>query len=168
MQFQDIYKMTEQAFKHDEVFELLMGKNNYEYQAPMYPVSLPTCIEFVLRDGIYPLYKNTDKKEEILQSYCNALIRMIDSGDAVTVWWATSILFSQKNRESEEKSSFKAADKFWDTLGVVLPKYKDELSRLQIYQGRGCSQGLWSDILRINHLLLKKYDIQIIAGNLDG
>lgn len=168
MQFQDIYKMTQYAFEHNEVSELLMGKKNYEYQAPMYPVSLPTCIEFVLRDGIYPLYKNVDNKKTVIQSYCDALMQMIQSNDPITVWWATSILFSQKNREEKDKSPFEVADKFWAELKKELIQYKEKLSHLQIYQGAGCSQGLWSDVLRINRLLLKKYDIQIMVGSLDG
>ena len=161
MQFQEIYACTKKAFEKGEVRELLEGKNNYNYQAPMYPVSLPTCIEFVLRDGIYPLYKETlDSK--IVEQYHEALKNMIVSEDVVTVWWATSILFSQKNREKEGKSPFSVADDLWPMLRTRLPMLEESLLNNFKYLGGNFYAGLWGDVLRINDLLRTDHGICLL------
>lgn len=168
MQFNEIYDKTKYAFEHDEVYALLTGKDNYNYQAPMYPVSLPTCIEFVLRDGIYPLYRES-KDQKIIEDYCEALMHMIKSDDAVAVWWATSILYMQKINETAEwmknNAPFEITSDFWNELGQILPKHKIALMKNFDYQGNGEEYGLWSDILRINRLLLKKYAVRMIEEN---
>lgn len=165
MQFQEIYERTKYAFEHDEVRELLEGKNGYEYQAPMYPVSLPTCIEFILRDGIYPLYRETGS-QQVVDQFCQAIKGMVGSEDAITVWWATSVLFSQKNQESgswiKVKAPFLVADSFWKLLGEVLPTHKSEMAVTFSYLGNGEDYGLWSDVLRMSYLLNEDYNIQLL------
>lgn len=168
MQFNEIYERTKYAFEHDEVFELLTGKKGYSYQAPKYVASVPTCDEFVFRDGIYPYYNSLGdaEKQNALHKISSAVDKMISSEDPTLLWWALSILQGQKDQESYfNHSPFRIADIFWDRLSVALTSNKNSLVANQSYMGRGHANGLWGEVRRIAFLLDKDYGVHLSLGD---
>jgi len=167
MQFNEIYERTKYAFENNEVKDLLEGKNGYMYQAPRYPVSIPTCIEYIFDNGIYPLYKNT-RNEVILDNLSNAIEEMINSDNPITLWWVTSILYLMKINESDDdyknNTPFRLTDKYWEQLSARLILKKTDLSIETKFGGSAYSNGLWGDIERINGLLIKYFHIYLLKG----
>ena len=168
MEFVEIYEKTVYAFEHDEVYELLTGKKGYAYQAPRYIASVPTCDEFIFRDGIYPYYKTLDEREkqDALQKLSAAFTKMINSGDATLLWWALSLLQGQKDQEAYfKRSPFVLADYFWDKLAIALNNNKDSLAQDHSYMGGGHSDGLWGEVRHIDLLLREDYGISVVSGD---
>ena len=168
LQFNEIYEKTKYAFEHDEVFELLMGEKGYSYQAPMVAASVPTHVEFIFRDGIFPYYKNSDKKakNKIVNCLKYTINQMILSKDEIVVWWVLTILRSQKDDEEYFKTSpFKIADEFWNDIKTALENNKEKLLSNTSYFGFGCSEGLWNDVRRNHCLLMEDYGISVLEEN---
>ena len=166
MQFNEIYEKTVYAFEHDEVFELLTGQKGYAYQAPRYVADVPTCDEFIFRNGIYPYYKTLLEKEK--QDFLNKLIhafdKMITSDNEVLIWWALSLLQGQKDQESYFKQApFEITDQFWSKLSTALIKNKSSLVAKRSYLGGGHSDGLWGEVRRISLLINKDYGINLLG-----
>lgn len=166
MKLEEIFEKTKYAFEHDEVFELLTGQKGYAYQAPRYVADVPTCDEFVFRDGIYPYYKtlSEEDKRKILIKLTTAFDKMIRSENEVDIWWALSMLQGQKDQESYfKRAPFKIADQFWDKIGVVLVRNKSTLIANRSYMGGGHADGLWGEVRRIAFLLSKDYGISLLG-----
>ena len=167
MTFAQIFEKTRYAFNHDEVYELLIGKNDYIFQAPMYPVSIPTCSEFVFRDGIYPLYKKLDSKAQkmMLDKLTLALQKMMRSENEIDVWWALSLLYGQKLSEAMFKTSpFFIADKLLKESVPFLLSQREKLKHTHVYLGSQAPDGLWEDVLRYNMLLAQKFGFKLLEG----
>ena len=165
MEFNEIYEKTVFAFEHDEVFELLTGQKGYAYQEPRYVAAVPTCDEFIFRDGIYPLYKTLDENQAtcFLEKLCDAFNRMIASDDSTMIWWAVSMLQGQKDQETYfKKSPFFIADLFWTGLRESLYQHKQRLIDNKAYQGASHNDGLWAEVMRISRLLNADYGICLI------
>ena len=166
MQFNEIYEKTKYAFENDEVFDLLTGQKGYAFQAPRYVADVPTCDEFVFRDGIYPYYKTLSEEEkyEFLSKLNAAFDKMIVSDDEVTVWWVLSLLQGQKDQEAYfKRAPFEVADLFWNKIRDVLILKKAALAANISYLGAGHSDGLWGEVRRISFLLNKDYGICILG-----
>jgi len=166
MQFNEIYEKTKYAFENDEVFELLIGAKGYSYQAPRYVADVPTCDEFVFRDGIYPYYKSLseENKRKFLKNLANAFDKMIISDNAVNIWWALSLLQGQKDQEAYfKRAPFKITDEFWNKISSAIIKNSNTLSTNYSYMGGGHSDGLWGEVRRIAFLLNKDYGISLLG-----
>lgn len=171
MLFAQIYERTKYAFENDEVYELLMGQKGYEYQAPKYPAWIPTCDEFVFRDGIYPLYRELNPKAqmEMTAKLAQALQKMMRSENTVEVWWALSILYGQKLSETKYKDSpFFIADNLLKEIVPFLLAKKDALKQAHVYMGAGIENGLWEDVLRYDMLLSQKFGIVLLPQQVDA
>lgn len=167
MQFNEIYEKTKYAFEHDEVYALLTGKNGYDYQAPQFPFSVPTCDEFVFCNGIYPYFtsSSTEKKEEILSKLICAFREMMSSNDEVMVWWAFSLLHGQKEHEDYfKKAPFKISDFLLEEIKSTLVFNKQKLESNNSYLGCNHANGLWGEVERISRLLYADYKISVLNG----
>lgn len=168
MQFDEIFEKTKYAFEHDEVFELLTGKKGYSYQAPRYVADVPTCVEFVFRDGIYPYYKSLSEEDKcvFLKNLAAAFDKMIFSENVVNIWWALSLLRGQKDQESYfKRAPFEIADEFWDKITAAIINNKNALSVNRSYMGGGYSDGLWGEVRRNAFLLNKDYGISLLGAD---
>lgn len=166
MQFNEIYDKTKYAFENGEVFELLMGYKGYSYQAPKYMASVPTCDEFVFENGIYPYYRliNNDKKKQVVHKLEAAFREMMKSDDAISVWWALSLLYGQKLSESKYKDSpFFISDVLLKEIKETLTTKKEELLENKTFEGATYENGLWGDVLRINAMLMENFNISILG-----
>ena len=166
MQFNEIYEKTVYAFEHDEVFELLTGQKGYAYQAPRYVADVPTCDEFIFRDGIYPYYKtlSNEERQSFLNNLTSAFDKMIVSDNEVYVWWAVSLLYGQKLSESKYNDSpFFIADTLLAKIKPALLANKRKLETSHQYEGKGVSNGLWRDVQRYNTLLLKHFNYILLG-----
>lgn len=166
MQFNEIYEKTVYAFEHDEVFELLTGQKGYAYQAPRYVASVPTCDEFIFRDGIYPYYKSLadNTKQEFLIKLSEAFTKMMTSDDAVMVWWALSLLYGQKLSEVKYKDSpFLIADNLLSAIICRLLANKEKLEACKAYVGSCSANGLWGDVQRYNRLLFSHFNYTLLG-----
>lgn len=166
MQFNEIYEKTAYAFEHDEMFELLTGEKGYSYQAPRYVAKVPTCDEFIFRDGIYPYYKSLSlsDRQKFLNNLHDALHKMINSDNEILLWWALSLLYGQKLSEKKYNNSpFILADAFLAEIKIPLLKNKSKLETSQEYEGIGVPNGLWGEVQRYNRLLLKHFDYVLLG-----
>ena len=168
MQFNEIFEKTKYAFEHDEVFELLNGHKDYAYQAPQFPFSVPTCDEYIFREGVFPLYREADTKFQavIIEKLKGAINRMLHSENEITVWWALSILQGQKDYECYFKTSpFVITTGFWNEIKYALAKNKNKLQSSQHFLGGNHSNGLWGEVERINRLLIADYGVAVLEGD---
>lgn len=164
MNFVEIFEKTKYAFEHDEVYELLTGKKDYMYQAPRYPVSIPTCNEFIFRDGIYPYYRqlSPEERETMLAKFVSALRRMMRE-EAVWVWWALALLYGQKLSEAKYKNApFFVADNLLKEIAPFLLANQEELKHTHDFEGAGLEDGLWKDVLRYNWLLSCRFGFVLL------
>ena len=167
MTFKQIFEKTKYAFDHDEVYELLTGKNDYVYQAPRYPVSIPTCTEFIFRDGIYPLYQQLDPEAQktMVDKLTLALQKMMRAENAVDVWWALTLLYGQKLSEAQFKDSpFLISDGLLRQSVPFLLAKKEKLMKAHVYMGARLENGLWEDVLRYDMLLAKRFGFTLLEG----
>lgn len=167
MLFTEIFEKTKYAFEHDEVYELLMGRNDYVYQVERwYPVAIPTCIEFIFSDGIFPLYRQLapDDQTVMLDKFISVLREMMRSVDEIDVWWATSLLYGQKMYEEEKISPFIIADNLLREIIPFLLINQEKLKQAKVYLGTRAKDGLWGDVLRYNLLLSRHYGVTLLDG----
>ena len=165
MKFEEIYEKTVYAFEHNEVIDLLVGKKGYSYQSPTVPFSIPTCDEFVFRNGIYPYYNSVDDKQKnvVRQKLVSAIDKIMASSDVSMTWWALSILHGQKDYEEYFKASpFKIADEGLNKIRPILLDRKVQLSENFDFVGANNPVGLWGDVIRINSLLVADYQISVL------
>lgn len=165
MTFAQIFEKTKYAFDHDEVCELLSGKGDYVYNAPMYPVSIPTCDEFIFSQGIYPLYRqlSTDAQKTMTDKLASALRKMMRADDVVDVWWALALLYGQKLSEAQFKDSpFYIADNLLKEIPPFLLEKQGKLKQAHVYMCAQLKDGLWEDVLRYDTLLLQKFGIKLL------
>lgn len=165
MQYEEIYEKTVQAFQQDEVYELLTGKKGYSYQAPRFPVSIPTYEESVFDIGICPYYQNSSPamQPEILEKLRGGIRKAMRSEDPAMVWWALLLLFGQKEREAAAKPApFRIADALLRELAPILPAREEDLRRCKDFGGAYMSEGLWTDVKRLDRLLYKYHQIHVL------
>lgn len=165
MTFAQIFEKTKYAFDHDEVYELLIGKGDYVYNAPMYPVSIPTCDEFIFSQGIYPLYRqlSTEAQNAMTDMLTSALRKMMRADDEVDVWWALALLYGQKLSEAQFKDSpFCIADNLLKEFAPFLLRKREKLKQAHVYMCAQLKDGLWEDVLRYDMLLSQKFGIKLL------
>lgn len=167
MTFERIFEKTKYAFDHDEVYELLIGKGGYMYKAPMYPVAIPTCDEFIFSQGIYPLYRQSSPEAQkvIEDKLIMALRAMMRADDPVDVWWALALLYGQKLSEAQFKDSpFFIADSLLKEIAPYLRVKQKKLMQAHVYMCTQLKDGLWEDVLRYDMLLDQKFGMKLLEG----
>lgn len=171
MQFNEIFEKTKYAFENEEVYELLVGKNEYSYQDRQISASVPTMITFVFEDGVFPYYKgaNDVARANILHKLTEAIQKLLASKDEVEVWWALFTLKSLKNAEARFFTSpFILADCFWKDVRVALLQNKEKLCTNKTYFGGDYADGLFGDVRRINRILVSDFGIDVLNGGRNG
>lgn len=160
MKWEETFEQTKHAFQNDEMYDLLTGKENYHLPVYGAPVSVPTDWTSVLSEGIFKLYKDT-KDERLIKDYESAVHKLI-TGKPLEVWMAANIVAYHLQCESGNKAAFEIDKKIIDELSDAVRQNRDELSSDKSYQGSGNEYGLLDDILRLNNIVLKDCNIEMI------
>lgn len=163
-----LYKLTKKAYEKNELKELLMGYNGYAYTNPRIPVNIPTHVEFIFRDGIYPYYDFLDDltKKDFLRKLENAIIGLMESDNPIECWWAFSICYTLKlNEKKYNKATFILSDKLLGIIKPYLLNSKEKLMNEKRYGGDSYPNnlGLWGDVLRINLILKNDFNFILLG-----
>lgn len=153
IQFTEIKEKTRDAFEKDELFEFLIGKNNYKLQVIDAEVDVPTDWTRIIPNGIYSLYKET-KDNTIIVKYEDA-IRNAINGIYIDLWCAVNILYFQFDNEMMGKSPFYINKNIINGLKNKIIDSKEELKKLLPY-GKG-GWNMYEDILRLNQNFVKDW-----------
>ena len=158
--FNSIYIETEKAFKNNEFYELLLGLNNYNVNAP---VSVPTDWTLIIYNGIFELYKhNTNQQESIKTAFYDAIKKLIN-GNEIELWVSSYIIFLMLHYQMKNKAPFNLSDEILNLFKSRLSKMKDQLSTNKKYEGNQYTNGLYGDIERLNNTLKIYYSIDMIT-----
>ncbi len=160
--WEDIFNFTKSAFETGHVTDLISGKGNYAIQTSKYdsvtvPNDIPTDFEYILRVCIYSYYKES-KDPAIPEKFKDALIQMLNSKDAKTVWCAYTMLWFQCLKEAKGTALFSIIDNDLITITHnALLANKSNLEKCFIWAGKKRTNGLWGDIEKSNAFLCNKY-----------
>lgn len=157
--FNSIYAETEKAFKNNEFYELLLGLNNYNVNAP---ASVPTDWTLIIYNGIFELYKhNTNQQEAIKIIFYDAIKKLIN-GNEIELWVSSYIIFLMLHYQMKNKAPFTLSNEILNLFKSKLSEMKDQLSANKKYEGSQYSNGLYGDIERLNNTLKIYYSIDMI------
>ncbi len=149
------------AVEHDELKQLFLGQGRYQSSNLKHiPANVPCDISAVLKYGLYPLYQNGDGN--IPQVLFDTIVSFLD-GDAVEVWTAYSIVWSQYRNELKRLSPFGIiSDRLLITLRHAIEQKKDELSSCKEYTGASDKNGLMGDIVASNNSFQRIHGVSIL------
>jgi len=159
LDFNIIYAETEKAFKNNEFYELLLGLNDYNINAP---ASVPTDWTLIIYNGIFELYKrNSNQQETIKIAFYDAVKKLIN-GNEIELWVSSYIIFLMLHYQMKNKAPFNISDEILNLFKCRLSKMKDQLSNNKEYEGSQYTNGLYGDIERLNNTLKTYYFIDMI------
>lgn len=158
----NIKTKTIEAINNNELIDLLEGAGSYRVELHQWVgAHVPTDIGSVLTKGIYEVYKeiSSAKIDKLLEE---ALLKMMD-GDVFDIYCALSTIYSQLIEESFDSAPFKIdRDKILSKLKSSLKTNEVDLKNYLDWEGMGNPEGMWSEVLRINSLCQKYWNISII------
>ncbi|AAK78116.1 hypothetical protein BJV85_000022 [Clostridium acetobutylicum] len=122
---------------------------------------VPTDVGSILAKGIYEIYKENPsvKIDKLLEE---TLLKMMDGG-IVDIYCALSTIYSQLIEESFGSAPFRINKaKILSKLKNSLISNKADLKSYFEWEGMGKPEGMWSEVLRINILCEKHWNLSII------
>jgi hypothetical protein len=146
IQFKEIGSKAEEAFRKDEIFEFLTGRNGYELRVIDAPVNVPTDWPRIINNGIYALYSELHV-EKVIVSYEEAIKKLI-SGNSEDLWSAVNILYFQCDHEMMKKAPFSINKEVFADLKMKIINSRKALEE-QFPYGKG-GWNMYEDILRLN------------------
>jgi hypothetical protein len=156
---EQLLEATRQAFEKNEIAEFLQGLPPYTCSTR--EANVPTDFVRILRQGIYKLYDET-KNKQIANDF-KAALRELASGNAVQIWIAFEHCFSQIRNEYANVAPFKIMDSgLINHLKDMVNKSENELRACKEWMGWKEKDGLWSDIVRLNEILNRRYGGNIL------
>ena len=160
MKWEEIYDQTKYAFQNGEMSELLAGKGNYHLPIYGAPISVPTDWTSVISKGIFKLYEDEQDKR-LVEVYENTIRKLIN-GSSLEIWIAANIIAYHLRCEVNKKATFEINKEMIDELSKAVHKNKNVLAADKSYQGKDNKYGLLDDILRLNNVLFRNCNIEII------
>lgn len=158
----NIKTKTIDAINNNELINLLEGIGSYRVELHQWvSAHVPTDTESVLTKGIYEVYKESPsiKIDKLLEE---ALLKMMD-GCVFDIYCALSTIYCQLIEESFDSAPFKIdRDKILSKLRITLKINEVDLKNYLEWEGMGNPEGMWSEVLRINSLCQKYWNISII------
>ncbi|NLP35982.1 MAG: hypothetical protein GX359_12495 [Clostridiales bacterium] len=158
----DIKQKLIRAIENNEVIEFLEGKGQYKIEFHQWVSSnAPTDITQIMTQGIYKLYierpeMNIDKVIE------NKLLQMMDLNE-FDIYIALQIIYFQLIREQRGDSPFRLdMKKLLKKSREALTKNKQKMKEYKEWGGAGKENGLWDDVVRIDNLCKRKWNISIL------
>lgn len=158
----DIKQQLLRAIENNEIIDFLEGKGNYKVEFHQWVSSnAPTDITQIMSKGMYRLYieKPDMNINKLLE---NTLLEMLTLNE-FDVYIALQIIYFQLIREKREDSPFKLdMEKLLKETRESLLKNKEKLKQYKIFCGEESENGLWDDVVRIDTLCKRKWNISII------
>lgn len=158
----DIKIKTINAINNNEFIDLLEGRGSYRIELHQWvSAHVLTDVGNVLTKGIYIVYKEKPevKIDKLLEE---ALLKMMD-GEIIDIYCALSTIYCQLIEESFDSAPFKIdRTKILSKLGVSLKNNEVNLKNYFEWEGMGKPEGMWTEVLRINSLCEKHWNISIL------
>ena len=150
------------AIQNNEVIDFLEGEGQYKIEFHQWVSSnLPTDITQIMTQGIYKLYNerpdlNIDK---VLES---KLLEMMNLNE-FDIYISLQIIYFQLIREQRGDSPFRLdMEKILKKNREVLINNKENMIKYKKWAGEGKENGLWDDVVRIDTLCKRKWNISIL------
>ena len=158
----EIKMKTINAINNNELVNLLEGSGSYTIELHQFvSAQVPTDVGSVLTKGIYLVYKE-NPEVKIDKLLVETLLTMMN-GEIFDIYCALSTIYSQLIEESFDASPFKIdRDKILSKLRSSLKNNEVDLKKYFEWEGMGRPQGLWTEVLRINMLCEKYWNISIL------
>ena len=153
---EQIYHLTETAYKNNELIKLFLGEEPYKFDNLKHiPANVATDIGALISEGIYKLYNNG--YQEVLEVFKKAIYTLFN-GTPVEIWTAYSIVWSQHWEEQHNHSPLKIID---ENLLLFCRKQiyenEDALKECRALVGWNLQDGLWDDIQGADASLKKRF-----------
>ncbi|URZ01299.1 hypothetical protein [Clostridium felsineum] len=158
----DIRTKTITAINNNELINLLEGIGVYKVELHQWMGAyVPTDVGSILTNGIYEVYREIPsiKIDKLLEK---TLLEMIDR-NLFDLYCAVSTIYCQLIEESFDSSPFKInRNKIIGKLKISLRSNEVDLKKYFEWEGKGKSEGMWSEVLRINSICEKHWSLSII------
>ncbi|WP_411167607.1 hypothetical protein ACH36K_10650 [Clostridium sp. MB05] len=158
----DIKQKLLRAIENNKVIDFLEGKGQYKIEFHQWVSSnAPTDITQIMTQGIYKLYierpdMNIDKVLE------NKLLEMMNLNE-FHVYIVLQIIYFQLIREQRGDSPFRLdMEKLLKKNREALIKNKENMKQYKEWGGEGKENGLWDEVVRIDTLCKRKWNISIL------
>jgi hypothetical protein len=158
----DIKMKTMNAINNNELVNLLEGIGSYRIELHQWvSAHVPTDVGSVLTKGIYIVYK--ENPEVRIDKLLEETLLIMMNGEMVDIYCALSTIYCQLIEESFDSSPFKIdRDKILSKLRSSLKNNEVNLKNYFEWEGMGRPQGMWTEVLRINSLCEKHWNISIL------
>ena len=153
---EQIYHLTETAYKNNELIKLFLGEKPYKFDNLKHiPANVATDIGALINEGIYELYNNG--YQEVLEVFKKTIYTLFN-GTPVEIWTAYHMLWSQDWDKRHGKAPFYIIDsELLQFASNAIWSNKDALSSCKELVGWNLENGLWQDISRLEKNLYNKY-----------
>lgn len=147
IEFKNIKESAREAYKKDEFFEFLTGRNGYELRVVDVPVDVPTDWTRAIPLGIYALYEES-MDIDVVDKYQRAITKAINNSTS-DLWCAVNIIYFQMDHEMMKKTPFTIDRTIIKGLKEKIITSRSELEEKYPYGKNGWN--MYEDILRLNH-----------------
>ena len=158
---QEIYELVEKAYKSNELEKLFLGDTSYRFNNLKHiPANVPTDVNSIIEQGLYPLYKNG--ASDIPKLVKKALENMLTLSP-VAIWTAYSIIWSQYWNELEKCSPYTIVDdNLLNFCKDQIIKHSDTLKNCNDFVGQTNKIGLLGDIFRLDENFKHRFGVSIL------
>lgn len=155
-----VYEVALKAINRNEISLLLLGEGGYNLPKPyMSPTDLPTDWDAILKDGIYRIYFDDNKKVNggILSE---TLIGMCV--DEKGIYCALNVFFRMLIHKKNGIIPFDIdIDAIVRSLSLALKANKDMFCMDKRWMGATEECGLWGEVLRIRKIIFEDFGLTI-------
>ena len=151
-----------QAIEQNELVSFLKGGKNYKVPVPhMTPVYIPTDWSQIM-PNIYELYQ--ERPDLNIKQLLEDTLFEMTNGDNISLYAAVNVIYDHLlNHILNHDAPFEIDNKrLLPALKTKLIEKQEDLKRDFRWMGTGKTEGLWSEITRIDERLKKETGIGIL------
>ncbi len=160
---ESVKELVQRALDNDCLTDLITGINGYAWAPDRdFPVDLPTDIAYVIRNGLYPVYRE-GHHSDIPDRFREAVEDLL-KGTPEEVWYAYNFCWNELFFELGKKAPFVIVNYMWyrEELRKAFRSRKEELSKSFVLVGEFEKEGLWGQMMRSNLGMKARFGVSLL------
>lgn len=169
MNTENFIKIVEEEWKKGSFLPIFYGAIGYEEELTHWiPASVPTDWDYVIRVGIYELYRKY-KDISIIDLCRKNIEEMLESDNPFSLWCGFMVCDFLLPKEYRGEAPFSIIDeKMIEKIKIMLDTKQSKLKKAKIWQGKDLKNGLWEVIENYAKVLEKDFGVNLLEKNSDN
>ena len=161
---ESVKELVQRALDNDCLTDLITGRNGYAWAPDRdFPGNVPTDIGFVIRQGMFPLYRE-GSGSDMPDRFREAVEELLD-GTPEEVWLAYNFCWYELFEELKGKAPFVIVNYMYyrEMLRSKFRRRKAELSACFVWDGENKENGLWEVMLQSERGMKARYGVSLLC-----